>query len=537
MRLTNVILVLTMALLCHHTPSVAADNDSTAWKNLPLDELYRQADYDLMLSGQLDSANMILTHICRYNKHNISELNAAERKIVTLSYYRKAMIEGYALIDYNKCIHTLIDGMELCEDDTLRFRMNQVLEVVLGGYATVIPTEENQQLAHEIAVTNFKTANRLNLVDDINAGYFNLFPFGIEKKWRQQNRWATDIMIRREYSVSLYAIYGHFFSKAIDQADQGNYDKALVNLRRMMSYIPKDIDPHVALVAYMSMSQLFLESNRKDSAFIYAKRYEALARKYNLADALVNLYERYVNYYTATGDQALAEHYNTLSVHMRDSIIRSSGFDKLFKSNILAKLGNGDHNEHQEEPAATRWPYYALAAVLLFTAAGTLLLRKRRHHRKPLVTAEPPVTAESPAQEPMKQEPIKAEENVKYRNSQLSEAKKDLIYARIQDIMSDVDNICDPDFSLVRLVELCNTNQKYVSQVINERSGKNFGTLLATYRVEEACRRMSDAEHYGNMTLEGIAESVGFKNRFTFINAFKRVKGVVPTEYAASMTN
>ena len=103
--------------------------------------------------------------------------------------------------------------------------------------------------------------------------------------------------------------------------------------------------------------------------------------------------------------------------------------------------------------------------------------------------------------------------------------------------MSDMDNICNPDFSLGRLVELCNTNQKYVSQVINERSGKNFGTLLATYRVEEACRRMSDAEHYGNMTLEGIAESVGFKNRFTFINAFKRVKGVVPTEYAASMTN
>lgn len=513
-----------MVMLCHNTFAQTADYDSTSWKNMPLDELYKQADYDLMLSGQLDSANMILTHICRYNKHNIQGLSAAERKIVALSYYRKAMIEGYALIDYNKCIHTLIDGMELCEDDTLRFRMNQVLEVVLGGYATVIPTEENQQLAHDMAVSNFKTANRLNLEDDINAGYFNLFPFGIEKKWRQQNRWATDIMLKREYSVSLYAIYGHFFSKAIDQADQGNYDKALVNLRRMMSYVPKDIDPHVALVTYMSMSQLFLESGRKDSAFIYANRYEALARKYHLADALVNIYEKYVNYYTATGDQTLAEHYNTLSVHTRDSIIRSSGFDKLFKSNILAKLGNGDDNERQEPQTATRWPYYALAAVLLLAAAGILLWRKRRRKHTP-------ASIEQPAQEP-----LKAEENVKYRNSQLSESKKDIIYARIQDIMSDMDNICNPDFSLGRLVELCNTNQKYVSQVINERSGKNFGTLLATYRVEEACRRMNDVEHYGNMTLEGIAESVGFKNRFTFINAFKRVKGVVPTEYAATIT-
>lgn len=542
MRLTNVIIVLTMALLCHHTPSVAADNDSTNWKNLPLDELYRQADYDLMLSGQLDSANMILTHICRYNKHNMQGLNAAERKIVALSYYRKAMIEGYALIDYNKCIHTLINGMELCEDDTLRFRMDQVLEVVLVGYATVIPTDENRQLAHEMATANFKTANRLNLEDDINAGYFNLFPFGIGKQWRKQNRWATDIMIRREYNVNIFAIYGHFFSKAIDQADHGNYDKALVNLRRMMSYIPKDIDPHVALAAYMSMSQLFQESGRQDSALIYAKRYEALAAKYNLADALVNIYERYVSYYTAMGDQARADHYNMLSVHTRDSIIRNSGFDKLFKSNIVAKLGNVNDEDHDQQQAATHWPYYALATVLLlFTAAGTLLWRKR-HRRRQL--PEPAEQQQQQVQQQTlqeqtqpEQEPARQEENVKYRNSQLSEKKKDAIFARIQDVMSDMDNICNPDFSLGRLVELCNTNQKYVSQVINERSGKNFGTLLATYRVEEACRRMSDAEHYGNMTLEGIAESVGFKNRFTFINAFKRVKGVVPTEYAASMTN
>ena len=36
---------------------------------------------------------------------------------------------------------------------------------------------------------------------------------------------------------------------------------------------------------------------------------------------------------------------------------------------------------------------------------------------------------------------------------------------------------------------------------------------------------------YGNMTIEGIATSVGFKSRTAFINAFKREVGLTPSEY------
>jgi AraC-like DNA-binding protein len=43
---------------------------------------------------------------------------------------------------------------------------------------------------------------------------------------------------------------------------------------------------------------------------------------------------------------------------------------------------------------------------------------------------------------------------------------------------------------------------------------------------------MSDeSDKFGNMTIEGVATSVGFKSRTAFINAFKREVGLTPSEY------
>jgi AraC-like DNA-binding protein len=55
--------------------------------------------------------------------------------------------------------------------------------------------------------------------------------------------------------------------------------------------------------------------------------------------------------------------------------------------------------------------------------------------------------------------------------------------------------------------------------------------LLNEYRIKEACRRLNDTEHYGNITINGIASSVGFKTRTNFIAYFKRFTGLTPSEY------
>jgi AraC-like DNA-binding protein len=84
---------------------------------------------------------------------------------------------------------------------------------------------------------------------------------------------------------------------------------------------------------------------------------------------------------------------------------------------------------------------------------------------------------------------------------------------------------------LERLAMLSGSKYKYVSQVINEYYEQNFNNFLNSYRIKEACKRMSDLENYGNYTIEAISESVGFKSRSTFVASFKRITGLTPSQY------
>ena len=132
---------------------------------------------------------------------------------------------------------------------------------------------------------------------------------------------------------------------------------------------------------------------------------------------------------------------------------------------------------------------------------------------------------------------LRKEYEEKYSHSKLSNEQRQRLDYRIQDLMSAPDIICQSDFTLARLAKMADSNTTYVSQVINEQYGMTFSNLLGSFRVREACRRMTDHEHYGNVTIEAIATSVGFKSRTAFFNAFKRETGLTPSEYQRMATS
>lgn len=119
----------------------------------------------------------------------------------------------------------------------------------------------------------------------------------------------------------------------------------------------------------------------------------------------------------------------------------------------------------------------------------------------------------------------------KYAKSNLDDTKKVELIERISNIMNDAAQICRDDFTSKELAQLVGSNTTYVSQVINETYGVSFSSLLGSSRVRLVCRRIGEGASYANLTIEGIANSVGFKSRTAFINAFKREVGLTPSQY------
>lgn len=124
------------------------------------------------------------------------------------------------------------------------------------------------------------------------------------------------------------------------------------------------------------------------------------------------------------------------------------------------------------------------------------------------------------------------EENIlKYKNSTLTDNDKQALLSRIIHIIENNEEIFSPDFSVERLAQLAESKYKYVSQVIHETYDCNFNTFINDYRIKEACKRISDVERFGKLTIEAISNSVGFKSRSSFVTSFKRVTGLTPSEY------
>jgi AraC-like DNA-binding protein len=483
-------------------------------KQLPLAEAYSLGQR--YVTQQTDSALYYLGLITsRYNESNIGELKEDEQKLVAKSYYYQAGLQAYEKNDYEASVRSLITGEQICNDDTLRYDLQKTLVVALIVLATVMPTDDNLQLANYYTEQNFRKACQLKDTSGENIGYLNLFSFGMDEKTRRRNRWATDMMLKRQESYDIFSIYVSNYCRVIDCLDQKKPAEALALLRTTREkYLPllDELDLHFKVDNLLSMAYVFQEMGQRDSFYICTRQCEAIARENGYREVLLGVYNDLVTYYDQENNPQQATHYKRLSMDLRDSLFVSGGFDRLLKSGLLDKL-RPDEEVSAEKPVQW-WPYVGLFVLLALASVAVFFFFVRRRKRSSVAPPQPASDA-----------------NDSYQGSSLTEERKDAIYQDILGVMADTTIISNPNFTITQLADCIRSNQKYVSQVINERTSSNFNNLLASHRVDEACRRMENTEEFGSLTIEAIGQSVGFGSRASFFNAFKRFRGVAPSEY------
>lgn len=117
----------------------------------------------------------------------------------------------------------------------------------------------------------------------------------------------------------------------------------------------------------------------------------------------------------------------------------------------------------------------------------------------------------------------------KYVNSGLNDTQKEKLKEQLHMIM--VEGIHrDSKLSINDLASRLDTKSKYVSQVINEKLGKNFYNFVNEYRIKDAKDLLTDPE-YQKYSVEGVAHIVGFNTKSSFNAAFKKHSGQTPSEY------
>ena len=118
----------------------------------------------------------------------------------------------------------------------------------------------------------------------------------------------------------------------------------------------------------------------------------------------------------------------------------------------------------------------------------------------------------------------------KYEKSSLSKKEKSAIHQKILKEMEENRYFAGNLASLSDLAHTIRESSHHVSQVINEVMGKGFFEMLAWYRVEEA-KRIIREDREAKLTVEDIAEQVGYNSKSSFNTVFKKQTGQTPSEF------
>ncbi len=92
------------------------------------------------------------------------------------------------------------------------------------------------------------------------------------------------------------------------------------------------------------------------------------------------------------------------------------------------------------------------------------------------------------------------------------------------------------DFTLEKLCRQINIPKSHFSYLLKYHYKETFVEFRTRLRIELACQLLKNSENR-LLTLEAIGENVGFSSRFTFIRAFKKVKGITPSEFLSELNH
>lgn len=347
---------------------------------------------------------------------------------------------------------------------------------------------------------------------------------------------------------------------------KGDMRGALECFQRLIDNLPRTTENMRYLASfYVKRSRVELDLERYDKAKATLDSMLNLTYRYNFPDIRQSVYSMYLLYYEAIGDQAGMHEANNHYLALKDSLMIER-----FMNTFLEVSFSTERKQMQQDMDAM---YYrsrlkgwilALAGIMLGVTVVFVIVLQRsnrklrersellyRNMQQSLNEQEdwlgcpvamldqdgndPDVESEKDDSDttlPVNDEAsgeVDAEE--KYAGSGLSEQMMDDLAAHIRKVIMHSPAIYDPEFSLGILAEEIGSNRKYVSQTINARFNTNFRTLVNQARIREAMRRLDDKRQYGDYSIEGIAESVGFRSRSSFSTWFKRFTGLGAAEY------
>lgn len=457
---------------------------------------------------------------------------------------------------YSEALDCLSEAMELYEPNSTEYYS------CLGNIASVYGYMGNLERSLYYQLRVYEEAKRAGERDIMSEIIINLVGTYCSMHDLENARRFFSLQLQYPHRDVALSRYYFLYNQALLAQLERKYDVADYYHREAVKHALKRLSSRQVITQYIGIANNGLLSGRTDTALLYANKALALANSENniikMRDAAA-LLERI---YRRLGDENKARDFNARKTAYSDSIFNRIQFDM-----AQNKLFEHEHKVNEERVSSLSRKIdirdrtiiafiIVILTLAVFTVAIVRSMRKLRNSQRLLILRNeelmrteansrrmledryavaqdmPDSSRRNPECEAAKVSSVQTEPNQGQSRSIRLEAEQIREIAdKINLVMQDMNMISRPDFSLNMLAESIGSNSSYVSFVINDTFGKNFRSLLNEHRIREACRRLSDSEHYGNITIQAIYQQLGYSSPGSFIDAFKKINGMTPSVY------
>lgn len=514
------------------------------WKDLPSQTLLDMGNAYWQVD-KADSALVCFTILSnRYNQKQSQK----EKRIFCGATTAAGSLYAFVFYDYQTAYQNLLKAEKIATENHFNKQLANINEIMVAIECIQMDIKNNFDYKPAVLELLKKAFHKDVDSDDYYGAcvtFENMAYYAM--KHQQINEIASELQMfcTLEIPDSIgFRDFNRILCDAVLEFRDSKYLEALIlfaqldnNLERKESQQRIAIDRcMIRVFKYVTLLSL----HRDVEALKELDKAEEIALENQLNDAIVELHRMKQKYYLARGNVALAKEFEIKFLKTKDEFINRSKLLSVEQQQFLFELEQMGE-EVKDLEAQKRMRDLIILGIALFAllVIGALVFLWRNYQstkqRNLLLFQKNQELLALEAQE--KERKAQLAEAKKYKSSPMDDPAKGELLQRLYDIMENNTQIYDEGFTLDQLASLVGSNPNYVSQVINEKKGCNFNTFVNEYRIKEACRRLSDTEQYGGLTIEAIGQSLGFKSRTNFTAIFKRFTGMTPAAYQRMARN
>ncbi|MCL2097924.1 MAG: AraC family transcriptional regulator [Bacteroidales bacterium] len=503
---------------------VLHDNDIVAnFKHLSSEQLLDTANY-YFNKNSADTALLCYGLII----NTIQKNPTVEQQKRIVQALNKSAIIYCSLCDYRKAYELFINALHLCDMiNDLTYQSAVLLNI--GNVYYRFKEYDMANLYYSKAMPLFQDTAQIVLVLN-NMGASELGAGNLDSAFSLLSK-ALPIS-KRHKDVSLYNLLNNF---ALYYEEKQLYDSAFHYHQLSLNEVRKHNKIEEEAEFLSQLGNLFYKIGKTDSALFYIGLSNVIAQKNNFLRISSLNYQILSDLEKSKKRYQTALEYFEKHLNLENAIANTAVFgdiSQLQYAHDISKLNLQIDRFVIDQKIKERTIFYQNIGLFVLLVLSAVLLFVY-FQKKRLDTAYK-LLFEKNLEIISLQDNSTEKESEKYKKSALKDEVQNELLNRILLLMENTSLICDTEFSIEKLAKLVQSNQTYVSQVINGELKKNFKSFLNTYRIREAQRLFSEPE-ITKYTIEALAFKVGFKSRNAFSNAFKEITGVSPTFYLRSM--